>query len=133
MALRKAARLRHLGDGVEAQTFDGITAHVDAIANSSIASTQVIRGELMGSDRCSACGISVRAAAPVLGLARELVARGFDPSLPLHCYRDAVLALMIGSIGEASRLRLATHGVGFERLQEGTGGPPVRQNWKPTS
>src|SRR6516164_9622984 len=63
---------------------------------------------------------------PVLALCRELIAAGHDPSRPLHAYRDGVLALRIRSIGEAARLRVATHGVGFESAQECTTASPMR-------
>jgi hypothetical protein len=39
-----------------------------------------------------------------------------------------VLALVVSSIGAGAKLRVATHGVGFEPAPRCTGGPPVRQN-----
>jgi hypothetical protein len=83
---------------------------------------------LSGSNRCEALGITKRGSAPLLALRRALMAAGHDPSRPLHAYRDDVLALWVRSIGDGARLRLASHGVGFERLPECTGGSRVRQN-----
>jgi hypothetical protein len=94
-------------------------------ANSTSTRTQVIRAELIGSDQCDAVGITLRGYAPVLKICRHLIAADFDPSCPLLCYRGTVLALAVRSIGEGARLRIATHGVGFERLLECTGGPPA--------
>ena len=74
-----------------------------------------IRAALIGSDRCEADGISVRAAAPVLALCRKLVTVGHDPERPLHAYRDNVLALRVRSIGEGAQLAIAGDGVGFRR------------------
>jgi hypothetical protein len=37
--------------------------------------------------------------------------------LPLEVWRGPVLCLQVRSIGEAAQLRVATHGVGFERLR----------------
>ncbi len=39
-----------------------------------------------------------------------------------------MLALIILSIRAAAQLRVATHGIGFERIARCTAGPPVRQN-----
>jgi len=87
-----------------------------------------IRAELIGSDCCSALGITARSSAPVLALCRELVAAGFDQDASLEAWRDDVLCLRIRTIGEGARLRVSTHGVGFERFSECTEGPPVRKN-----
>jgi len=83
---------------------------------------------LAGSNGCDAEGITAHGSAPVLGLCRELVAAGHNPDRPLHAYRGDMLALAVRSIGEGAQLRIASHGVGFERLPGCTGGPPVRQN-----
>ena len=109
---------------------DEIADHVGTVANSSTDSTQVVLAQLIGADRCGALGITVQGSAPVLALCRELISAGFDPARSLRCYRGAVLALSVRSIGEAARLRVAAHGVGFERHWECTGGPWVRQNGK---
>jgi hypothetical protein len=82
---------------------------------------QAIRTELIGDDICSAEGIAARGGAPVLVLCRRLVATGYDPAAPLDAYRGATLALRVRSIGEAARLRIATHGIGFERLPNAQG------------
>ena len=79
-----------------------------------MADRSVIRAVIEGAEQCTALGQRVQASTPVLALCRELIAAGHDPSRPLHAYRDGVLALRVRSIGEAARLRVATHGVGFE-------------------
>jgi hypothetical protein len=59
----------------------------------------------------------IRCSAPVLALCRRLIEAGHEPERSLYAYRGAVL---VRSIGEAARLRIATHGVGFEPLPECT-------------
>jgi hypothetical protein len=86
-----------------------------------------IHATLIGSNRCDAEGITARGNTPVLNLCRALLAAGDDPRSPLHAYRGDVLALKVRSIGEGAKLRVATHGVGFERIPECTGGSRVRQ------
>jgi hypothetical protein len=63
-----------------------------------------VRAELTGSDRCSAIGIEVRGAAPVLALCRKLVDAGHDPATPLEAWRGAVLCLRVRSIVAGARL-----------------------------
>jgi hypothetical protein len=87
-----------------------------------------IRAILIGSDHCEALRLTGQGYTPVLALCRALVAAGHDPCRPLHAYRGDVLALVVPSIGDGARLRVATHGVGFESVPGCTGGPPVRQN-----
>jgi hypothetical protein len=90
--------------------------------------TQVIRAELIGTETCKAAGITANGNAPALALCRRLVATGHDPGTPLEAWRGDVLALRVRSIGEAARLRVVTHSVGFERDPECTGGPYIRKN-----
>jgi hypothetical protein len=87
-----------------------------------------IRAILVGSDHCDALGLTGHGYSPVLALCRALVAAGHDPRRRLHAYRGEVLALVVSSIGAGAKLRVATHGVGFEPVTGCTGGPPVRQN-----
>ena len=75
-----------------------------------------IRAELIGSDECTAAGLTMSGRAPVLALCRQLIADGHDPGLSLEVWRGPVLCLRVRSIGEAAQLRVATHGRGFERL-----------------
>ena len=86
-----------------------------------------LRAELVGSNRCTASGITATGQVPVLALCRELIAAGFDPTTPIECYRGDTLALWTRSIGKAARLRVAAHGVGFEAVPKCTGAPPVAQ------
>jgi hypothetical protein len=64
-------------------------------------------------DTCTALDITAKSSSPVLALCRKLVEAGHDPATPLHAYRGETLALKIRSIGEAARLRVSPHGVGF--------------------
>jgi hypothetical protein len=84
-----------------------------------------IRAELIGSNLCKAVGFAAISATPVLALCRTLLAAGFDPDQSLDAYRGDSLALRIRSIAKAARLRVATHGIGFEPLPECTAGPPI--------
>jgi hypothetical protein len=86
-----------------------------------------IRAELFGADCCKGLGLEARGAAPVLALCRKLVEAGINRALALEAYRGDILCLRIRSIGEGAGLRVATHGVGFERVPECTAAPPARQ------
>jgi hypothetical protein len=74
--------------------------------------TEPIRAELIGSDTCTALGISATGNAPVLKLCRLLIETGHDPGSPLHVYRDATLALTVRSIGQGGALRVTTTATG---------------------
>jgi hypothetical protein len=124
-AKRKKIRSRNLGD---AKKTNG-KRDPDNRDNLGEGSAQIpIRATLIGSNCCEALGITERGYAPVLDLCRALVAAGHDPRRPLHAHRGNALALIIRSIGDAAQLRIATHGVGFERIPGCTGSPPVRQS-----
>ena len=91
--------------------------------NLTNASTQTVIGaELIGSDRCSALGMTARGTTPVLGLCRLLVEAGLDPITPLEAWRGSTLCLRVRRIGEAAQLELSPRGAGFVR-----GRPPVAQ------
>src|SRR5665811_847383 len=90
--------------------------------------TQVIRAELIGSDTCTAVGITVRVGTPVLTLCRRLIEVGYDAATPLLVYRGEVLALTIRSIGQAARLEINSKGTGFIRHRAVRTAPPVRRN-----
>lgn len=81
----------------------------------SALNTQAIRAELWGSDRCRALGIAVRAPSPILKMCRRLLAAGVDPARPLHAYRDAMLCLIVRSIGVAAGREISSKGSGFVR------------------
>jgi hypothetical protein len=63
-----------------------------------------VRAELSGDNSCTALGLTVSGNAPVLKLARALIAAGHDPVCPIHVFRGSVLALIVRSIGEAAGL-----------------------------
>jgi hypothetical protein len=65
--------------------------------------TEPIRAEISGGDRCKAEGHTVKAAAPVLALCRRLIEAGYDPATPLHAYRGDVLCLKVRSIGYGAK------------------------------
>src|SRR5215470_14210300 len=96
--------------------------------------TQTIFAELIGSNTCTAAGITVVDRAPVLALCRALVTAGQEPNRPLHAYRGDVLCLCVRSVGEGARLTVEDDRHGRPRLRRwrnrarGCGaGPPVRQ------
>jgi hypothetical protein len=86
-----------------------------------IAKCKPLRAALVGSNRCTAAGITATGQAPVLALCRELLAAGFDPDQPLEIYRGTTLALRVRSIGEAARLTVKDNRLGrpvFVRWQD---------------
>jgi hypothetical protein len=83
-----------------------------------------VHADLVGSDHCAALGVTAHS---LLELCRKLVAAGYDPAMPIEAWRGDLFCLRARSIGEAARLRIATHGVGFERLPECTTSPPMRK------
>jgi hypothetical protein len=70
--------------------------------------------------------MTVTGSSPALNLCRELIERNYDPALPLVALRGQTICLKIRSIGEADRLRVGSHGVGFEADPECGAGPPMR-------
>ena len=92
-----------------------------------VAPAGTIRAELLGADCCTWLDLKACGAAPVLALCRKLVEARHNPALALEAYRGVILCLRIRSIGEGAGLRVATHGVGFERVPECTAGPPARK------
>src|SRR5215468_10575009 len=100
----------------------------------SAKNTQAVCAELIGSDRCSALGITERGPAPTLALCRRLIEAGHDPATPLEAWRGDVLCLRVRSIGEGARLTVEDDRRGRPRLRrwrnrgQGYGAaPPVRQ------
>jgi|SRR5262245_52791296 len=92
----------------------------------STPTNQVLCGCLTGSGTCSAAGVTVTGYTPVLELCRRLVEAGHDPATPMHVYRGATLALIVRSIGEASRLEINGKGTDFQRRRDVGTGAPVR-------
>ena len=76
-----------------------------------------IRAELVGSNTCTAAGITVVDHAPVLALCRALVKAGHDPNRPLRAYRGDVFCLRVRSIGEGARLTIEDDRYGRPRLR----------------
>jgi hypothetical protein len=102
--------------------------------NRSNDSIQAARAELIGSDRCSALGITARGTTPVLALCRRLVEAGHDPATPLEVWRGTTLCLRVRSIGEAAQFTIEDDRHGRPRLRrwrdraKGCGAAPlVRQ------
>jgi hypothetical protein len=88
----------------------------------------VIRAELAWDDHATACGIVARGSSPILKLCRLLVDAGHDPTTPLEAWRNGIPCLRVRTIGEATGLRVAAHGVGFERIPECTAAPSIDSN-----
>src|SRR5262245_35490186 len=76
---------------------------------------QAIFAELIGSDRCSARGMTARGITPILKLCRQLIEAGRDPATPLEAWRGSILCLRIRRIGEAAQLEPSPRGAGFVR------------------
>jgi hypothetical protein len=87
-----------------------------------------IRAELAGSDTCTAPGLTVRGASPILEMCRRLIEAGHAPDRPLHCYRGDGLVLSVSSIAIGAQLRVRGNGAGFEIIPTATcpTAPPVR-------
>jgi hypothetical protein len=66
--------------------------------------TAILVAELRGNDTASIGDIVVTGRAPALALCRKLVELGYDPSIPLHVYRDGTLAIRVASIGAGAKL-----------------------------
>jgi hypothetical protein len=88
----------------------------------------IIHAELFGDDCCSALGLDVRAAAPVLTVCRTLVEAGHDPATPLEAFRGPTLCLRIRSIGEAAGLEINANGTGFRRRRATDAASPMRKS-----
>ena len=81
------------------------------------AEARAIFAELIGSNTCTAAGVTVVDRAPVLALCRALVTAGQDSNRPLHAYRGDVLCLCVHSIGEGARLAIEDDRYGRPRLR----------------
>jgi hypothetical protein len=79
----------------------------------AIAERKLLHVELVGNNRCAIAGFTATSSAPVSALCRTLIAAGFDPTTPMECYRNGVLALRIRAIGEAAALEINARGTGF--------------------
>jgi hypothetical protein len=93
---------------------------------------KTVRADLIGSDTCSAAGITTTGAAPVLALCRQLLAAGLDPDAALAVHRAGVLALRVRSLREGARLTVKTAGNGapvftVDAACRGAAASPVRQ------
>jgi len=93
-----------------------------------ITEPQALRADLIGSNTCSANGITAHGAAPVLILCRQLLAAGLDPDQALHVFRGATLALRVRSIGEAAGLEIGGDGTSFRPRREPDAAPPMRKS-----
>ena len=89
---------------------------------------RAIGAELTGDDVAVACGITVKASAPVLALCRALIAAGHSPGIPLEAYRGDVLCLRVRSIGEGARMEINGKGNGFRTISAVGTALPVRRN-----
>jgi hypothetical protein len=79
--------------------------------------SNAILAHLSSDSFCTALGITVTAAAPVLALCRRLIeVSTYAPETPLNAYRGDTLCLRVRSIGEGARLEIDGKGVGFRPL-----------------
>ena len=79
--------------------------------------TGAIRAELIGSNACSALGITARGHAPVLALCQLLIEAGHDPNRPLLAYRGDTLCLGVRSIVEGAALTVEDDRLGTPRFR----------------
>ena len=78
---------------------------------------QAIRAELIGSNACSALGITARGHAPVLSLCQLLIEGGHDPKRALLAYRGDTLCLWVRSIVEGAALAVEDDRLGSRRAE----------------
>ena len=91
-----------------------------------------IEAELFGSNECRYRGITTRGSAPVLALCRALNDAAYDPSRPLHVYRDKTLVLMARSIGDGAKLTVRDSSTGRPKFRKMTPQEWARaQVWRP--
>jgi len=69
--------------------------------------TTLLRADLIGSNACSALGITAHGPTPVLALCRRLIEAGHGPKTPMEVYRGRTLCLRVRSIGEAAALSVS--------------------------
>ena len=112
----------------KARTNDQLGGKVGLVATPSRKPSQVVRAELVGSDRCLAAGYVTRGTTPVLAMCRKLVAAGINPAASLECYRGTTLAITVASIGHGAGLEINGHGTGFRPLREGGAASLVRKS-----
>jgi len=93
-----------------------------------MSAASALRADLIGSNTCTAHGITGRGSTPVLAQCRQLLAAGLDPDQAMEVYRGATLALHVRSIGEAAGLEINGHGTGFRRAGNGGTAPPIENN-----
>ena len=93
-----------------------IAGKLNAIVAITVEAKAII-AELIGSNTCTAAGVTVVDHAPVLALCRALVTAGQDLNRPLHAYRGDVLCLCVRSIGEGARLAVEDDRYGRPRLR----------------
>ena len=99
-----------------------------AEGNPSQVSGKAIRADLIGSDTCTALGITISSSSPALALCRKLVQAGYNPLTPLEVYRGEILTLRVRSIGEGGRLETNGEGTGFRRRASRTQPRSLRQS-----
>jgi hypothetical protein len=96
---------------------DGLGRHVVSPTSLSQNFKQAIRAELIGSNACSALGITARGHAPVLALCQLLIEAGHDPNRPLLAYRGDTLCLRVRSIAEGAALAVEDDRRGTPRFR----------------
>src|SRR5215831_13826091 len=79
--------------------------------------TGAIRAELIGSNACSALGITACGHAPVVALCELLIEAGHDPNRALLAYRGETLCLRVRSIAEGATLAVEDDRRGTPRFR----------------
>jgi hypothetical protein len=111
------ARSPVAGETRGASKSDGFGRRVVSPTSLSQNFKQAIRAELIGSNACSALGITARGHAPVLALCQLLIEAGHDPNRPLLAYRGDTLCLRVRSIAEGAALAVEDDRRGTPRFR----------------
>jgi hypothetical protein len=99
---------------------------------------QAIRAKLIGSDQCTAVGMTAIGNVPALVLCRELLAAGINPDTALEIYRAGILSLRVRSIAAGAKLDVNDERFVPYRSRPGPAGraraaPPMRQTERPAT
>jgi hypothetical protein len=129
MLLANGAGVAHRVSGADARRTDQLGGKVGLLATVKTKPPQV-RAELIGSDTCTALGITSRSSTPVLEICRWLINAGCDPATPLRVYRSDTLALWVHSLdaGAALTVKSAGNGSPIFVSAKGAGASPIAPN-----
>jgi hypothetical protein len=76
-----------------------------------------VRADLIGSDTCTANGLTARGPAPVLALCRILIQHGHNTDDPMEVYRNGTLSFRVASLREGARFTVEDDKMGRPRFR----------------